>query len=428
MTKWFATLTLVILGWQPARAQETLFDPDSNHPWNRLHAFLWLRKADDGFVRDREELEPPIQALSKFLLAGPSHERALAFLDDFLNRRADKLIDSPIKRALLQRDLWAVFGMTSGTGILRPWQIRGQVVATGIEDTGDEHFGNKQARRALQKRLAAVMRRLALSPQEVTALPDNLREAVNSGAYPQLHDPRRPDRTFLPADLQQRDGPWVLVGNTERFDGLAAPAHVQFTNGRSLFLVYLRLPGGRQATQEYLAKIGEGKAEQFPEGTQTALLRRMLLVDNHGELAVAPVTEEVQLRVFRHLNVVDSYELLLDRSELLAQRRGGLRAVGADETSYFDISGFHGGSPTGTRDLLEAKPRPSPHAVMDCCVNCHRFHGDGGIQSVASAFAGGSKHPDLQPARLERQIESALNWTKKTYSWGLLQGMWEVRD
>jgi hypothetical protein len=217
------------------------------------------------------------------------------------------------------------------------------------------------------------------------------------------------------------------VSNTERVDGLAAPAHVQFTNGRSLFLVFLHLPGGREATKAYLANLSKTKSEQFPEGTQLALVRRMLLLDASGNLCVSPLTEEVQFRVFRHLDAVDSYEFLLSRKDLFAGRHGGLRAVAADEASYYDISGFHGGSPTGTRDLLEAKPRPRPLAVFDCCVTCHRFHGEGGIRSVASAFASGRKYPDLQPADLERQIRSAFNWVTKTYSWGLLQGFWETQ-
>jgi hypothetical protein len=300
-----------------------------------------------------------------------------------------------------------------------------QLHGAGIEDTGDEHFGRKRARRELQKRLVAVMRRIALSPEEIVSLPDNLLQAANSGSFAPSYDPSHPERAFLPVDLSQTDGSWVPVSNTERGDGLAAPCHVQFTNGRSLFFVFLHLPEGREATKAYLAKIGKGKWDQFPEGTQVALVRRMLLIDTNGNLCVSPVTEEVQFRVFRHLDTVDSYELRLSRKDLFADRRGGLRGVAADETSCYDISGFHGGSPTGTQDLLEVKPRSRPHLVMDCCVTCHRFQVEGGIRSVVSAFASGRRHLDLQPTTADAQIRSALNWARKTYSWGLLQGLWE---
>jgi hypothetical protein len=406
-------------------ALNTWFDPDPNHPWNQLRECLFVRTADDGTVYRREELEPPIQALSKHLLEGLGHQRAIAVLDDFRRRRADQLIRDPLKRAVLQRDLWAVFGITAGTGATHFWEVGDQLLSAGIEDTGDEQFGRKPARRELQRRLVAVMRDIALSPQEISALPDNLLNATNSHAFPAAADPDHPERAYLPVGLGQTDGPWVPVSNTERADGLAAPCHVQFTNGRSLFLVFMRLPGGREATEAYLAKIGNGKWEQFPEGTEVALVRRMLLIDTSAGICVSPLTEDVQLRVFRHLDTVDAYSFLLSRKDLFAGQCGGFRVIEKGETSYYDISGFEGGSPTGSADLLEARPQPPAHLVMDCCVTCHRFHGEGGIGSVVSAFASGRRYPDLQPVTQESQIRFSLDWAKKTYSWGLLQGLWD---
>jgi len=425
MVRWLLTFVVLLLSRGPASAAEPMFDADPDHPWNRLRECFFVRTTDDGMTYSREELEPPFQALSGYLVEGQSHERAIALLDDFLSRRADRLISDPLKRAVMQRDLWAVFSTTAGTGTLRWWEFGDQLVKAGIDDTGDETFGRKRARRALQKRLVGLMRRIALSPEEIAALPDNLAQATGSGSFPADVDPGHPEKAFLPPGLSKRDGSWLLVGNRERADGLSAPAHTQFTNGRSLFLVLFHHPSGRDAAKTYLAKLQSSPSEQFPEGTQLALIRRMLLIDNKGDVSVSPVAEEVQLRVFRTLTAVDSFELLLDRRSFFVGKRGGLRPVRADETSYYDISGFHGGSPAGTKDLLETKPRQPPPLVMNCCVTCHRFHGDGGIQSVASAFAGDRKHVDLVPTSFERQVQSALSWLKKSYSWGLLQGFWE---
>jgi hypothetical protein len=418
----------VLLGLlNPCQAQEALFDADRNHAWNRLRDALFTRKLDDGATYQREELEPPFQMTSKFLLEGPSHATAIALLDAFLSRHEENLIQTPLKRAVFQRDLWAVFGTTAGTGTPRWWEHGGQVMTAGIDDTGDEPFGRKQARRKLQKRLAAVIRRIALTPAEIAALPDNLSQAATSGSFGASYDPAHAERAFLPAELAQKDGPWVLVSNTDRGDGLAAPIHVQFTNGRSLFLVFLRVSEGREAAKAYLARVANGKSEQLPEGAQVALVRRTLLIDNHGNLCLSPLTEEVQFRVFKPTGAVDSYELRLDRKDLFAGRRGGLRAIGADETTYYDITGFHGGGPAGTTDLLETEPRPQPLVIMDCCVTCHRVHVAGTIRSISSALASGRRSPDLQPTTLDEQVRHAFNWTKKTYSWGLLQGFWETQ-
>jgi hypothetical protein len=429
MAKFYLPFLLLLSSWCASPGAQPLFDPNPEHPWNRLRDFFFVRKADDGLAYNREELEAPFQALSRYLVEGATHERAIALLDDFLHQGSDQIIRDPLKRAVLQRDLWAVFGTTAGTGSLHWWEVDNQMVKSGIEDTGDEAFGRKQARRELQRRLVAIMRRVALSAEEIAGLPDNLQEAVKSGSLPAAYDPAHPDHAFLPRDLWQPGGPWLLVGNSLRSDGLGAPAHVQFTNGRSLFLVLLRLSEGRDAAKAYLAKLNGTNSEEFPEGTQLALIRRMLLIDKTGNIRVSPVTEEAQFRVFREApsdrgELFDSYELLLDRRDLFAGR-GGLRVVGADETSCYDISAFHGGSPTGTADLLESKPRGRAPVVMDCCITCHRFHG--GHRMAASAFASDRRAIDLQPATLDKQEQSALKWLRKTYSWGLLEGLWETQ-
>jgi hypothetical protein len=429
MAKFYLPFLLLLSSWCVCRGAQPLFDPNPEHPWNRLREFFFVRKADDGRPYNREELEAPCQALSRYLVEGPTHERAIALLDDFLHRGSDQLIRDPLKRAVLQRDLWAVFGTTAGTGNLHWWEIDNQMMKAGIEDTGDEEFGRKPARRELQRRLVAIMRKVALSADEIAGLPDNLQEAVKIGSFPAAYDSAHFDHAFLPRDLWQPDGPWLLVGNSLRSDGLGAPAHVQFTNGRSLFLVLLRVSESREAAKAYLAKLNSSKLDEFPEGAHLALIRRMLLIDKSGDIRVSPVTEEVQFRVFREApsergELFDSYELLLDRTNLFAGR-GGLRAVGDDETSCYDISAFHGGSPTGTADLLESKPHGRAPVVMDCCITCHRFHG--GHRMAASAFASDRRAIDLQPTTLDKQEQSALKWLKKTYSWGLLQGMWETQ-
>src|ERR1700756_2938240 len=111
MTKWYLSFIVLISVPCASRAGETCFDADPNHPWNRLREYFFVRTCEDGFIYRREELEPPFQALSKHFLDGPSHERAFGLLDNFLRQRADQLIREPLKRAVLQRDLWAVFGI-----------------------------------------------------------------------------------------------------------------------------------------------------------------------------------------------------------------------------------------------------------------------------------------------------------------------------
>jgi hypothetical protein len=409
------------------RPQETVFDRNPQHPWNRLFHLLYSRTTRDGMVYDQESLEPLFVPESKFLTSGPSHEQALALLDEFLKARADERITHPVKRAVLQRDLWAVFATTVGEArqAIRVDE-RGQVFATDrLEDPGDAVPEQRARRRQLQKRLVQVMRRIALKPEEIEALPDNLAEAVKAGAFPQAFDPKLPSRAFLPPDLLAPDGSWVPVSNPARLENalVAAPQHVRFTKGRSVFIVLLRLPEGRRATEAFVRKTADGDLPQFPAGTQTALLRRMLLIDSSGQIRLSPLTESVQLRVFRQMDTGMPYELTLQRSALFAGRHGGLRAVGADETSFFDFQ-------TRAGDAFEA-PKLRPAAVvLRTCTNCHaRNDGRGGIHSVQTSYARvvTETRPALVATDLGQEARRTIEWTQKSYTWGLLQGLWEAQ-
>ncbi|HEV3259815.1 MAG TPA: hypothetical protein VG013_23305 [Gemmataceae bacterium] len=424
---------------QPARpasrAQADLFDPDAQHPWNRLHRQLYSRTTQAGKTYEQESLEPLFLPTSKFLTEGASHRQAIALLDEFLKERADRRIKDPVKRAVLQRDLWAVFATTAGFANLRLWERgNGQLIthSLGSQDAGDTDLGRIAQRRELQKRLVQVMRRVALTVKEIRVLPDNLAAAVKGGSFPRTYDPKHPERPFLPANLLDKQGPWVMVTTFPGLDQLSLPRHVAFTKGRSLFLVFLRLPQGRPATLAYLKTMEDGKLPQFPAGTQVALLRRTLLIDNTGTLRTTPLTERLQIRVFRRgshgeLGTGDPHDFVLSRKDLFAGRNGGLRAVGADETSYFDFE-------THAGDVFEMKKRPPAAVLLKTCASCHARHEGAGVVSLASIHEGDPKYPGLQPAEqegktydLEAEARPTINWTRKTYTWGLLQGLWETQ-
>ena len=128
-------------------------------------------------------------------------------------------------------------------------------------------------------------------------------------------------------------------------DPAAAAQHVFFTNGHSAFLVFLRLPEGREATLAYLDKLGKSTSEnnppQFPRGTQVALVRQSILINNEGELIVSPITESVQIRVYRLINSSQTfasdgqnfYEFTLRRAKLFDKRSGSLLPLNRDEVA-----------------------------------------------------------------------------------------------
>jgi hypothetical protein len=306
--------------------QVDVYDPDPGHLWNRLHAALLVRlTAERGGeelpvepgneASHADELDPLLGPRSRYLLDGPGHDPAVAVLDEFLAKDGDKLVRDPLKRALLQRDLWALFDRLADP----EW---------GLDPAAERH---PASRRALAGRLALVIGRLALTADEIRALPDNYAAAAAAQVLPAEFDGARAEKPFLPPELWQPRGPWVLLGDREG-DPLAQ-AHLKFLGGRSVFSVFLRLPSGRDATREYLGELRGARARerrddvpQFPEGTQVALARRMVLLDDRGTLTRTRVTETVQFRVFRNplaplatdRHAQEFFEVKLHRRDLLA--------------------------------------------------------------------------------------------------------------
>src|SRR5262245_44031553 len=95
-----------------------LYAPDPTHLWNRIHQAFHLRETFREADRDvapgphefnPDDLDPFYWGHRDYLLTGPSHQEALALLDEFLNTHGERLITAPLPRAFLQRDLWALF-------------------------------------------------------------------------------------------------------------------------------------------------------------------------------------------------------------------------------------------------------------------------------------------------------------------------------
>lgn len=227
----------VPLIWGHSPHAVAIYESTPDHLWNRLHATFFIRDDLPETHHLPDVLDPPLWSHTPYLLSNPSHKQALGILDEFLNNHADNLIRDPLKRAILQRDLWAVFDWT---------------VERRSEGMLDPTY--KKEKHELQTRLAEVLRRIALTSGELATLPNNYQEAVASGEFGQEYDPAHRERAFLPPDLFEARGPWVELedpGNPEPI----AFQHISNVAARSSFLVFLRLPGGRRATFDYLQTL-----------------------------------------------------------------------------------------------------------------------------------------------------------------------------
>jgi len=429
-----------------------IYDENPSHIWNRLYAVLRVREDSRGNRYGEDSLDPMLWQESTHLLTQPSNGLALHALDEFLQAHAETLIQDPLKRAMLQSDLWAVFD----------WSVQEYSEATGSAGA----YSNEK--RELQTRLANVLKRLELTPEQIKSLPDNYAQAVASGAFAAKYDPGEPQKPFLPEDLFDPRGPWVCITPSPDSFGYGGVAKMHFTtvSGRSVFLVFVRLPKGRKATFDYFRMLwnypqpwvpgpSPAAADQpqenpdlpsFPAGTQVALVRKMVLFDNEGNLAVSRITQSVQIRVYREITTArprdfsagsaamargsgqDVFEIRLSRPLLFSGKQGGLRATTRDEIEplTFQTMGFDLIDAISQR-LEQGGERFAP--IMQMCLNCHWGGGISSFNSLDSL---------LKPARLQQESQNvnygpsywnnsdAVGWKENHYDWGLLNGYWKL--
>ena len=74
--------------------------------------------------------------------------------------------------------------------------------------------------------------------------------AVNSKPYLKILNGKGTEEPFLPSGLLTDKGDWVCVRGA--LQGPSAPVHMRYYGGRSPFLVFLKIPGGRSETFKYL--------------------------------------------------------------------------------------------------------------------------------------------------------------------------------
>jgi hypothetical protein len=415
----------------------TFFDPDPHHSWNQLYGLLFIRPAWNGSVYGENALDPLYWQSSKYLLEQPLHQKVLGFLDEFIRGDSAHLIKDPVKRALLQRMLWALFDT---------WSARHFDPYT----RDDRDFAVE--RRELQARLVKIMKSVALSDDEIKALPDNYAQEVAAKTYPAAFDPSLKDQPFLPATLDKGTD-WVNL-EKEYYEQLA-PVHTEALSGRSGFDVLMSLPGGRDATLTYLKKLNAYEPKwvydrdksssfvnisnvdnappylsadlpQVPLLTKFALVRRANLVDAGGEIVRSPIIESIQIRVIlterpNNSSGGEQAFLMFELNEAdLMKGEGGLVALGKTEQGFDGV--FKG------EDQLENRGHrdPNSHGEFARMQGCFACHSRAGIFSMNSYIQFFQHERTVQPPVLAEGDSSSysIQWKEKQYDWGMLQANW----
>jgi hypothetical protein len=286
-----------------------LYDADPQHLWNRLFAALYIRPSNFADAGGG----PPVARIEggdtiDFLgWAGTTYwdepavvGRVRALLVEFEKSNGTSMIDDPLHRAMLLRDLWAVFDFLVGQNIRR----------AGTLDV-------RRERDAQCGRLARIIEALALSRAAVDALPDNYAAALACGAFTTdgSLDPRQ---DYLPAGLFTRPDEWVEIdffrpNVHEDLSDRRITLHTRSYRGRSYFRIFYRFPEGRPQLEAYLKQLDavgvdwrqaaqdgfillKPDAPQIPVGTEVALVQFMMTLDEKLRPSPTRLVESVRLR------------------------------------------------------------------------------------------------------------------------------------
>lgn len=395
-------------------------DKDTADPYDTLHDVIMTRWKD-GKAYAQDETSPAVFSWSEFPYDDQTFDKFNSALDAFAALPQEKIEQySDVQRALMQRNLWELFETTFNWEWSSDWWWDGQrsFPKTHIE------------RRAIaQPKLAALVKRLALTKEQILALPNTLAVTMKSGQFAEAHDPEDPFKPFLPRDLHSADSSWICLGE----DGEEIPAdlHTWNRHDRSMFLQFMRLPGGRDATLEYMERISK-RPHQFPVGTQFALVEQPLLISKEGQLVVSPLVVAVQLRAY--LDVGRDFrrsdddpkatqcvsEFVIQPRQLM-QGNAVMRAMGPKDF-HFDAGartatpGFSPRDPFQNGKLAGAWPQPR----LNQCMDCHSRAGGRGVRT--RSFRG--THGFFTEIKPEEVGKETVKEKHGYDNWKILQKYW----
>ncbi len=384
---------------------------DAADPYDVLYDVIMVRKDSDGKAYSTNEVGPLIYGRSEFPFDNETFPRLTKALERF-NALSQAQIESydTVRRSLLQRHLWVVFDAT----IPKPNDYKPPT--------------HLDRRRETQTMLATLIQRVALTEAEILALPDTRAATIKRGGFPQEHDPTDRFKAFLPADLYAIESSWVTLGKVGNPD----TDHARIDRWRSAFFQFVRLPGGREATLEYIKKLND--REVFPVGTQFALIDQAFLISDRGELVLSPVINSIQLRAYLNVtmtaldarpNSTVCVSEFVMQPEQLKKGKFAMRALGPKDFRFQTLSADTG----GRVDPLEGVSVTKAHnrsPSLQRCVFCHERNRPG-VRSLGD-FMHGDRFADKltfepsSPATIAQAVAAAK---REDRTWKKLQELWQ---
>lgn len=418
----------------PCKQISNIFSTDPQDNWNQLYNELPMLLDCKARSLDALGEGQLVKQVLEFLRNPQNQEKVKSALDGFISNIESNLnFKDPIKRMVLQRDLWAVYE-ASGPGINPEVEV-------------------------VQKKLAQAILKLALGREKLESLSINYSNCLN---YRASFNVDSPDQAYLPDGIFSGSGPWIPIS----YDGdveSPAPFHQKFVNGRSNFLVEFRHPSGKEAGLEYLKTVNlfpqpwvinpnrisaQGSRNspvlwntdipQFADGSQVALLRKMVVIAADGSLFASNVVESLQIRLFEDvLNLKNPtkiarqskqrfFEFRLSRPDLISGKCGLSFLDEPEEKPQY--SSVHDLAEDSLNEGREAKL----NSFRQRCSACHQGIGIltfnsylGSLQANAASFGSLGAFQKLVRNINETSVSNndfwSSQWKSKEYSYGYLR-------
>ena len=403
----FLSLSLVLTGHSVA-ANDTAVECESRQdsprrPFDELYDVLMVRHGRNGVAYGANEIAPMIFKFSEFPFDDATYPRLKAALDAItLEEIKSQTVE---QRAIQQRQLWAIYDATTPSRFVR-------------------RRTHEKRRSAVQVRLADLILQLALKQAEIEALPDTLLKTVQAEAYPSRFDVNQPTLAFLPtglAELSEESPAWICFGRSST----PVTFHAERDRWRSAFFQFIRLPQARDETLNYLD--GWERQDEFPVGTQVALIEKAFLISDKGEIVLSPMTVGVQLRAYRDVEqsfresktVTQCVAEFISRPMEYSRGNALLTAIRPSDHRFKAL--LMGGDKQDVFETVD-DPQASRQTRLRQCMNCHS---GAGTNSLGDVIAPRGQLRTLQ-RRSQMEIAAATADAKqRDASWKSLKSVWD---
>lgn len=383
-----------------------LYDADPQHLWNRIFAAIAIRQSNLPSKRGGTPIARIEGGDTIDFLAWPGTTywdepetvaRIEKLLDQFLKEQGEKLIADPLKRVMLQRDLWAAFDFYTSQNIAR---------------RGD--LATRQRRTELCRKMAQAIKSLTLPSETLAQLPDNYLLALKSRRFAATHD-FDPRRDYLPPRLLTDRNEWPELDFHqpklhEDIERRFVFLHTRAFRGRSYFRVFYRFPEGRGQLEEYLKKVeavgvdwktaGQNgfivlkpDAPQLPAGTEVSLVQFLIALDTNLQPVPTSLVESVRVTVYKSTSgekdTSTNTEMGVNVAKYTLKRRlafadmkyGGLKREPDNLPVYRVIFESENAQDWG--------PRGRFFELAADCRSCHAGGGQTGVQTIPSLVNSG---------------------------------------